>query len=67
MHEQGSLSEPELDVCTRITQESLDGLGAFENLGTHEDGAVLIFQGRVRNTNDGRSVSSLSYLSLIHI
>ena len=61
MHEQGSLSEPELDVCTRITQDSLDGLGAFENLGTHEDGAVLIFQGRVRNTNDGRSVSSLSY------
>jgi len=61
MHEQGSPSEHESDVCTRITKDSLDGLGMFENLGTHEDGAALIFQGRVRNTNDGRSVSSLSY------
>ena len=61
MHEQRSSSERESYVSTRITKDSLDGFGSFENLGTHEDGAVLIFQGRVRNTNDGRSVSSLSY------
>jgi molybdopterin synthase catalytic subunit len=51
----------ESNVRTRITKDSLDGFGPFENFGTHGDGAVLIFQGRVRNTNDSRSVSSLSY------
>lgn len=61
MHKQGPSSGRESDVRARITKDSLDDLGSFENLGTHEDGAALIFQGRVRNTNDGRSVSSLSY------
>ena len=61
MHEEGSSSVRESDVRTRITKDSLDDLGSFESLGTHEDGAVLIFQGRVRNTKDNRSVSSLSY------
>lgn len=48
-------------IRTRITDESLDGPGPFEDLGDHSDGAVLIFQGRVRETNEGRTVTGLGY------
>jgi len=50
---------PEVEAW--ITTESLDGLDRFRSLGSHADGAVLVFQGRVRETNAGRSVSSLDY------
>jgi len=46
---------------TLITPESLNGLDAFRSLGNHSDGATLFFQGRVRETNEGRAVSSLEY------
>ena len=49
------------NVETAITTTSLDGLDVCQSLGGHADGAVLIFQGRVRETNDGRPVSSLDY------
>jgi len=48
-------------IGTRITDGSLDALGPFEDLGAHSDGAVLIFQGRVRNTGEGRTVTGLGY------
>lgn len=48
-------------IETRITTESLDDFRPFEDFGTQADGAVLIFQGRVRETNDGRAVSGLTY------
>ncbi len=51
----------EVAVETAITTESLDGTEVFRTLGSHADGAVLIFQGRVRQTNEGRAVSSLGY------
>lgn len=50
-----------VQIRTRITDESLYGLGPFEELGEFSDGAVLIFQGRVRETNDGRVVTGLGY------
>ena len=48
-------------VRTWITQESLDGFAPFLELGSTADGAVLIFQGRVRETNRGRAVARLTY------
>ena len=61
MREHGSLSEDASCISTQITTDSLDDFAPFESLGTHADGAVLIFRGRVRETNEGRKVSSLSY------
>ena len=48
-------------VRTWITTESLDGFQPFVELGSRADGAILIFQGRVRETNRGRTVARLSY------
>jgi len=48
-------------IETAVTSESLDPLESFDDLSSHSDGAVLIFQGRVRETNDGRAVTGLSY------
>ena len=48
-------------VRTWITRESLDGFAPFLELGSRADGAVLIFQGRVRETNRGRTVARLTY------
>jgi len=48
-----------------ITRESLDDFAQFEDIvrdiGSVEDGALLFFQGRVRRTNRGRTVSRLAY------
>ena len=45
-----------------ITEESLDDLGLFQDIvGSASDGALLFFQGRVRDRNRGRVVSRLSY------
>lgn len=48
-------------VRTWITSESLDGFDPFRNLGSEADGAVLVFQGRVRETNRGRAVVRMTY------
>ncbi|MDH3734316.1 MAG: molybdenum cofactor biosynthesis protein MoaE [Gemmatimonadota bacterium] len=54
---------PDRDVAieTGITTDPIGRLDAFDDLSTHADGAVLVFQGRVRETNEGRKVSGLSY------
>ncbi|MDE2942854.1 MAG: molybdenum cofactor biosynthesis protein MoaE [Gemmatimonadota bacterium] len=48
-----------------ITRESLDDFARFEDIvreiGSVEDGALLFFQGRVRRTNRGLTVSRLTY------
>ena len=44
-----------------ITTESLDGFEPFGELGSEADGALLVFQGRVRETNRGRAVARLAY------
>ncbi len=43
-----------------ITEESLDSWPPYD-LGSHSDGAILVFQGRVREMNEGRAVSHLEY------
>jgi len=48
-------------IQTRITTASLDGLAAYDDLAAPSDGAVLIFQGVVRETNEGRTVHGLAY------
>ena len=52
-------------VRTWITTESLDDFGLFQDIvaeiGSVADGALLFFQGRVRDRNRGRAVSRLSY------
>ncbi len=55
----GPAGDVRIDVS--ITDASLDGFDRFADLGSHSDGAVSIFQGRVRETNEGRRVVALLY------
>lgn len=48
-------------IETILTGEPLESLDAFDRLGTTADGAALTFEGRVRDHNEGRRVSSLAY------
>jgi molybdopterin synthase catalytic subunit len=48
-------------VRTWITTDSLDGFSAFDAIAEHSDGAVVIFQGRVREVHEGRAVARLDY------
>lgn len=48
-------------IRATITDEPLDGFAPFRTLGTPADGAVLVFEGRVREMNEGRPVSRLDY------
>lgn len=52
---------PEAAIRTWITDESLDGFEPFEGIGSSADGAAVVFQGRVRETNEGREVRRLEY------
>lgn len=61
MRPRDDADRPRAEVTTRITRESLDAPGVMSDLGGHGDGAVLIFQGRVRDMNDGRAVTGLAY------
>lgn len=61
MSESSPISGTGSGIRTAITSDSLEGLSAFDDLSAHSDGAVLVFQGRVRKTNEGRAVSSLAY------
>jgi molybdopterin synthase catalytic subunit len=62
MPESGSppTSVPPL-VETILTDEPLESLEAFRRIGSTSDGAVLTFEGRVRDHNEGRRVSGLAY------
>ena len=61
MRERDDVADREIEVETHITTATLDGFGPFEAFGERADGAVLIFQGRVRETNEGRAVTGITY------
>lgn len=44
-----------------ITREPLDATRILADVGAAHDGAVLLFQGIVRNHNDGRPVTGMRY------
>lgn len=44
-----------------VTPDRIDPLPLLDELPSDEDGAVLLFQGVVRNHNDGRAVEGLEY------
>jgi molybdopterin synthase catalytic subunit len=44
-----------------ISDEPLDTAGLGQSLASPEAGALVTFEGRVRNRNDGRAVISLEY------
>ena len=48
-------------VRATITREPIDATSLLESLGSSADGAVNLFIGRVRDTNEGRSVVGLTY------
>ncbi|MCG8467430.1 MAG: molybdenum cofactor biosynthesis protein MoaE [Gemmatimonadetes bacterium] len=48
-------------IRTAITPDPLDRFLGRAPLGSHSDGAVLVFEGRVRDTNEGRPVARLGY------
>ena len=48
-------------VSAAITRDRIDIARLYETVGSVADGAVNIFIGRVRDTNDGRPVTALAY------
>lgn len=48
-------------IRTIITEEPLESLEVFQRVGTTADGAVVTFEGRVRDHNEGRRVTRLAY------
>jgi len=48
-------------VRSWITREPIDPAVVLGLVGTGEDGAVLLFLGTVRETNDGRAVTGMRY------
>jgi len=50
-----------VEIRTWLTDASIDDFEPFGVFGSHRDGAVLIFQGRVRETNEGRAVRRVDY------
>jgi molybdopterin synthase catalytic subunit len=48
-------------IETRLTSSPIDRLDPFGALATTADGAVIVFQGRARDHNDGREVRALEY------
>ncbi|MBX9940747.1 MAG: molybdenum cofactor biosynthesis protein MoaE [Candidatus Obscuribacterales bacterium] len=48
-------------ITFSITDKEIDCASLREKLGTAEDGAVLVFEGIVRNHNEGKAVRTLFY------
>jgi molybdopterin synthase catalytic subunit len=48
-------------VVAEVTERPLDGSELLRRLGGAGDGAVVAFEGRVRDHNEGRSVACLHY------
>jgi molybdopterin synthase catalytic subunit len=49
------------NVVVRVTETELDGAGLLRELESTEHGALLLFEGRVRDHNQGRKVIGLHY------
>ena len=50
-----------MNVTAWITREPITPVDVLERVGAEEDGAVLLFLGVVRNHNDGRPVTGMTY------
>ena len=48
-------------VFTDVTSEPIDAAAVLARVGGHEDGAVLLFLGTVRNVVEGRAVDGMRY------
>ena len=48
-------------LVAEVTRDELDGADLLRRLGSQSDGAVLVFEGRVRDHNSGREVVALHY------
>ena len=48
-------------VVAEVTEDELDGADLLRRVGSVSDGAVIVFEGRVRDHNSGRSVVCLHY------
>lgn len=48
-------------VFTDVTDEPIDAARVLARVGAHEDGAVLLFLGVVRNAVEGRAVNGMRY------
>lgn len=48
-------------LVAEVTRDELDGADLLRRLGSQSDGAVLMFEGRVRDHNSGREVVALHY------
>lgn len=48
-------------LVAEVTQDELDGADLLHRMGSESDGAVLVFEGRVRDHNSGRAVVRLHY------
>lgn len=58
---EGSPLEAAPTIRAHITPERIDVAALLETIGSSADGAVTVFIGRVRDTNEGRSVAGLTY------
>ena len=52
---------PEGVVVAEVTEDELDGADLLRRMGSSSDGAVMVFEGRVRDHNSGRPVVCLHY------
>lgn len=48
-------------LVAEVTEEELNGSDLLRRIGGESDGAVVLFEGRVRDHNSGRSVVCLHY------
>jgi molybdopterin synthase catalytic subunit len=48
-------------IVAEVTGEPLSGADLLARIGSAADGAVVVFEGRVRSENEGREVTRLSY------
>jgi molybdopterin synthase catalytic subunit len=48
-------------LVAEVTEDALDGSDLMRRIGGVADGAVIVFEGRVRDHNSGRSVVCLHY------
>ncbi|MFQ5888769.1 MAG: molybdenum cofactor biosynthesis protein MoaE [Gemmatimonadota bacterium] len=53
--------ETEGVAVARVCEEAIDGAELLAAVGSTADGAALLFEGRVREVNDGRPVTRLHY------
>jgi len=61
LRSEGARQAPEGVVVAEVTDLPLDGSHLLRQLGGVSDGAVVVFEGRVRDHNAGRTVARLRY------